>query len=59
MEEVTKGVIMIEDFSYEAVFEMVRFLYSGSCNLTPVSLPLLISLLMPDRRSRSSSSGWG
>jgi hypothetical protein len=61
MEEAESGVVSIEDFSYEAVFEMVRFLYSGSCNMNPVSaLPALFSshLCCPTGDRPSAPRDW-
>jgi hypothetical protein len=55
MKEATKGIITIEDFCYDAVLEMVRYLYTGSCNLDPVSLHLLLRLLCLTRAGHSGN----
>jgi hypothetical protein len=36
MKESSDGVIVIQEFSYEAVYEMIRFLYSGRCSINAV-----------------------
>jgi hypothetical protein len=43
MSEAQSGVTVIEDFGYDAVLEMVRYLVCGNCHLTEVSTPLLLS----------------
>jgi hypothetical protein len=40
MTEAQTGVITIEDFEYDAVLEMVRYLVCGKCHFTEVNFSI-------------------
>jgi hypothetical protein len=44
MAEAQSGTITIDDFGYDAVLEMVRYLVCGKCHFTEVSTQFQFSL---------------